>query len=221
VLLHVSCHNPTGADLDLEQLSEVVDPIVAKSMVHLVDAAYLGLGVGFAEDVKAPQLIVSRAPEALVAFSCSKNLGLYRERIGAFLDLIASSSSTTAINCHVQYLARTVYSTPPNHGAATVATILGDPAMKKLWLSEPDTATAHINAMRTQLASYGRVGEINLGVIASQKGMFALLPLSVERVSRLKDEFSIYMAPSGHVNLAGLSASNIPYFVSSLTKVIA
>lgn len=93
--------------------------------------------------------------------------------------------------------------------------------MKKLWLSELDTATTRINAMRTQLASYGRVGEIDLGVLANQKGMFALLPLSVERASRLKDEFSIYMAPSGRVNIVALNTGNIPYFVSSLTKVIA
>lgn len=109
MLLHAYCHNPTGADLDLEQLCEVVDLIVAKGIVPLVDAAYLGLGVGVAEDVKALQLIVSRAPEALVAFYCSKNFGLYRESIGALLVLSASSSSTTAIKSHVQYLARTVY----------------------------------------------------------------------------------------------------------------
>lgn len=221
VLLHACCHNPTGADLDLEELAEVVDLISAKGMVPLIDAAYLGLGSGFDQDLQALQLVVSRVPEALVAFSCSKNFGLYRERIGALFVLTESPASTGPVKSHVQHLARTVYSTPPNHGAAIVTAILVDPAMKKLWLAELKASTARLNAMRANLASYGRVGQIDLGVLASQKGMFALLPLSVEQVSRLKDDFSIYMAPSGRVNLAGLNEDNIPHFVSALSAVLA
>lgn len=221
VLLHACCHNPTGADLDLEDFSEAIDLIVAKGMVPLIDAAYLGLGNGFNQDLRALQLVVSRVPEALIAFSCSKNFGLYRERIGALFVLNRSLASTGPVKSHVQYLARTVYSTPPNHGAAIVSTILSDPAIQDVWLSELNDATARLNTMRALLAGYGRIGQIDLGALAKQKGMFALLPLSPEQVSRLKDDFSIYMAPSGRVNLAGLNKNNIPYFVSSLSSIVA
>ncbi|WP_349975068.1 amino acid aminotransferase [Pseudomonas sp. WHRI 8519] len=220
VLLHACCHNPTGADLDLEEWAEVASLIAEKGMVPLIDSAYLGLGDSLEQDVAAIQLVMSRVPETLIAFSCSKNFGLYRERIGALFVIGKDGHSSSAIRSHVQYLARTVYSTPPNHGAAIVTSILGEPALKKLWLSELVDSTQRINDMRQQLASYGSVGGIDLVALGKQKGMFALLPLSVEQVNALKEGFSVYMAPSGRINLAGLSRENIPYFVSALGKVL-
>jgi aspartate/tyrosine/aromatic aminotransferase len=219
VLLHACCHNPTGADLSLEQWTEVADLIAAKGMLPLIDSAYLGLGHSLVEDVNALQLIISRVPEALIAFSCSKNFGLYRERIGALFVVAKDGRSSSAIKSHVQYQARTLYSTPPNHGAAIVSSILTDPAMKVLWNSELVASTRRINDMRQLLSQYGRVGGIDLVSLGNQKGMFALLPLSGEQVNKLKDKFSIYMAPSGRVNLAGLNKDNIPHFVDALAAV--
>lgn len=221
VLLHACCHNPTGADLNLDQWAEVADLIAEKGMLPLIDSAYLGLGQSLEQDVKALQLVMSRVPETMVAFSCSKNFGLYRERIGALFVVGKDGQSSSAIKSHVQYLARTVYSTPPNHGAAIVTTILTDPAIKKLWISELVESTQRINDMREQLAQHGCVGGIDLVTMGHQKGMFALLPLSVAQVNTLKDDFSVYMAPSGRINLAGLNRDNIPYFASALAKVLA
>ncbi|MCE0777563.1 amino acid aminotransferase [Pseudomonas sp. NMI542_15] len=221
VLLHACCHNPTGADLSLDQWAEVADLIAAKGMLPLIDSAYLGLGHSLEQDVKALQLVLYRVPETMIAFSCSKNFGLYRERIGALFVVGKDGRSSSAIKSHVQYLARTVYSAPPNHGAAIVTTILTDPAFKKLWVSELVESTQRINDMRQQLAQHGTVGKIDLVALGNQRGMFALLPLSVAQVNVLKDEFSIYMAPSGRINLAGLNKDNIPHFASALAKVLA
>ncbi|MCF5724662.1 amino acid aminotransferase [Pseudomonas syringae] len=221
VLLHACCHNPTGADLNLDQWAEVADLIAAKGMLPLIDSAYLGLGHSLEQDVLALQLVMSRVPETMIAFSCSKNFGLYRERIGALFVVGKNGQSSSAIKSHVQYLARTVYSTPPNHGAAIVSTILTDPSLKKLWLSELVHSTQRINDMRQQLAQHGHVGDIDLAALGQQKGMFALLPLSIAHVNTLKDGFSVYMAPSGRINLAGLNKDNIPYFANVLAKVLA
>lgn len=220
VLLHACCHNPTGADLNFDQWAEVADLIAAKGMLPLIDSAYIGLGHSLEQDVKALQLVLSRVPETMIAFSCSKNFGLYRERIGALFVVGKDGQSSSAIKSHIQYLARTVYSTPPNHGAAVVTTILTDPAFKKLWVSELVESTQRINSMRQQLASHGKIGKIDLATLGSQKGMFALLPLSVIQVNMLRDELSIYMAPSGRVNLAGLNKDNIPYFVKALARAL-
>ncbi|WP_455886193.1 amino acid aminotransferase [Pseudomonas rustica] len=220
VLLHACCHNPTGADLNLDQWVKVAELIAEKGMLPLIDSAYLGLGHSLEQDVKALQLVLSRVPETMIAFSCSKNFGLYRERIGALYVVGKDGQSSSAIKSHVQYLARTVYSTPPNHGAAIVTAILSDPALKTLWISELVESTQRINDMRKQLAQHGKVGKIDLVTLGSQKGMFALLPLSLNQVNILKADFSIYMAPSGRINLAGLNKDNIPYFANALAQVL-
>ena len=85
VLLHGCCHNPSGADLTLEQWSVIADMAIAQGFTVLVDLAYQGMGQGLAEDVAGLRLLATRLGELIVAASCSKNLGLYRERTGVAL----------------------------------------------------------------------------------------------------------------------------------------
>ncbi|WP_076858337.1 amino acid aminotransferase [Bradyrhizobium mercantei] len=221
VLLHACCHNPTGADLTPEQWQEVADLLVARKLLPLIDFAYAGFATSLAEDRRGIQTILAQVPEALIAFSCSKTFGLYRERTGALFVLADSSKARAPILSSLQVLARTVYSTPPDHGAAVVRTILNDPELTAGWQGELRQARDRIANLRRELGRYGQVNRINFAALSKQNGMFSLLPLTKDEVVRLRTGYSIYMAESGRINLAGLRTSDMEYFIHSISEVTA
>lgn len=219
VLLHGCCHNPTGVDLSLEQWGELASLVERRGLLPLVDFAYQGLGQGLDADAAGLRLMVERAPEMLAAFSCSKNFGLYRERTGALLVLSASSAAVEPVRSNVQVLARTLYSTPPGHGAAVVRTILEDEALRRLWAGELEAARSRLHEVRQRLAAHGRIGPVDLAPLARQSGMFSLLPLSSDQVIRLRQSHSVYMAESGRINVAGLHTGNVERFAEALASL--
>ncbi|WP_137680106.1 aromatic amino acid transaminase [Aurantiacibacter suaedae] len=219
VLLHGCCHNPTGVDYTPAQWDEIVDLLVEREILPIVDLAYQGLGDGMEEDAYGLRKVVANVPEALIAYSCDKNFGLYRDRVGAFYALGKTADDTVRIMSNGCSLARANWSMPPDHGAAAVGLILNDEALTKQWLDELDSMRARIGEVRSQLAAAGKAGSVDLTPLGEQKGMFAMLPLSKEQIGALRTDHGVYMAGSGRINVAGLTSGNIGDFVKALESV--
>ena len=219
ILLHGCCHNPTGADYSEDQWRTIAAAIQAKGMFPLLDLAYHGLGHGFSEDSFGVRTIVEAAPETLLAYSCDKNFGMYRERVGALYAITDRTADLPKIMSNIYALARSNWSMPPDHGAAAVRIILEDEELSQMWLDEVEGMRARMRRVRTKLASYGKVGAVDFGAVAKQNGLFATLALSPEQIMMLRSEHSIYMAGSGRINIAGLTLSNIERFAEAVRAV--
>ena len=209
VLLHASCHNPTGGVLAPEQWATVSALIASSGLLPLVDSAYQGFGKGLEADSAGLRTLLGAVPEALVAVSCSKNFGLYRERTGAIYAIAATKDAALSVRTNLAGLARTSYSMPPDHGAAIVSMILGDPALKADWTAELETMRMRVATIRQRLAAgLARRWQV-LTAIAEQEGMFSLLPLEEADVMRLRADQAIYMPGSGRINIAGLKSAEV------------
>lgn len=209
VLLHASCHNPTGANLTDDQWRAVSDLIASRGLLPLVDIAYQGYGRGLDEDAAGLRTLLSAVPEALVAVSCSKSFGLYRERTGAIYAACGNAETALSVRSNLAALARTSYSMPPDHGGAVVATILGDAALKADWMAELETMRLRIASIRERLAA-GLSGRWQvLTAVREQEGMFSLLPLEEADVLTLRAKHAIYMPTSGRINIAGLKSAEV------------
>ncbi len=220
VLLHGCCHNPSGADLSQQQWQTLVSLIENKGLIPFVDLAYQGFGEGLEEDAYGLRLVLDTCEEALFAVSCSKNFGLYRDRVGMVGVLSASEASTKAVQGNLTQIVRGIYSMPPDHGASVVATILGDTGLRAQWVAELNTMRARIQAMRSHLASAMREqGSARFDFIAGQSGMFSFLGITADEVAQMASEYGIYMAPSSRINLAGLNEENMPYFSRALAAI--
>ncbi|RIV82063.1 aspartate/tyrosine/aromatic aminotransferase [Aurantiacibacter xanthus] len=219
VLLHGCCHNPSGIDYTPAQWDEIADLLVEREILPIIDLAYQGLGDGMEEDAYGLRKVVASVPEALIAYSCDKNFGLYRDRVGAFYALGKTADDTVRIMSNGCALARANWSMPPDHGAAAVGLILTDEALTKQWLDELTSMRARIGEVRSQLAAAGKAGSVDLTPLGEQKGMFAMLPLSKEQIGALRTDHGVYMAGSGRINVAGLTSGNIGAFVKALEAV--
>lgn len=209
VLLHASCHNPTGGVLSQPQWLEIAALAAERGLLPLVDLAYQGFGRGLDPDVAGLRHLLTVVPEALVAVSCSKSFGLYRERTGAIFAPTTSPAAADAVRSNLAGLARTSYSMPPDHGAAVVRTILSDPALARDWAEELEGMRQRMTGIRRALAEGLRTRWQSLGAIADQEGMFSMLPLTEAEVMRLRTEYGIYMPGSGRINIAGLKTAEV------------
>ncbi len=219
ILLHGCCHNPTGIDYTLEQWAAIADAIAETGIFPIIDSAYQGLGQGLEEDAAGMRAVLEKVPEALVAYSCDKNFGMYRDRVGALYALAESPAGLDAIFSNANALARASWSMPPDHGAAAVRLILRDPDLTKLWLEELDEMRGRMRAVRDALAEAGTAGRIDLTPLAAQNGLFSIVPVTKDEVVTLREEHGIYMAASGRINIAGLTMGNLPQFVAALAAV--
>ena len=190
--------------------------MAARGLVPFVDLAYQGLGDGLDEDAAGLRLLLDTVGEALVAYSCDKNFGLYRERVGALWVMGAASAAAPAIRDNLLSLARSLWSMPPDHGAAVVRVILDDPALGADWRIELDGMRQRINALRRVLAA----GHPRLAPIGRQRGLFALLPLGIPAVAELRERRGIYMAGAGRINVAGLRDETIAHFIASIAPFL-
>jgi aspartate/tyrosine/aromatic aminotransferase len=216
VLLHGCCHNPTGADLSFDQWRELTDIVVQRGLVPFIDIAYQGLGNGLEADAAGVRLMVEQADQALIAQSCDKNFGLYRERTGSLFVKASSTASAATAFGNMLSLARTNWSMPPDHGAAIVRTILDDADLRADWCAELGEMLARIRGLRERLAR----SDERLGYVGEQNGMFSMLPLSRDQVLALRKEQGIYMADSGRFNVAGLSDHNVERFAQAVAEKI-
>jgi aspartate aminotransferase len=221
VLLHGCCHNPCGADLSLAQWGAIADLAERQGFTPFVDFAYQGLGDGLEEDAAGVRLLVARLPEVLIAASCSKNLGLYRERVGATIFVCRDAANAKAVLSQAMSAARRVYSMPPAHGALLAGRVLTDDALATLWRTELTAMCERINTLRAdlRLALEGSCGR-DFAFIEREKGMFSFLGLSAEQAQRLRREFGVYMLDSSRINVAGINARNLDYVAQSVAKVL-
>jgi aspartate aminotransferase len=218
VLVHACCHNPTGADLDPAQWQELARLLTRRRLVPFLDLAYQGFGVDPEADAAGVRLVAEQVPEALIAVSFSKNLGLYRERVGALIVIGENETRADAALSHVLQIARSIYSMPPDHGAAIAAQIFASSTLKAEWLEELGQMRTRIADMRALLAQHLRraIGDGTFDFIRTQRGMFSLLGVSVQAVERLRDKHHIYMTPDSRMNLAGIMPHNAGYVADSI-----
>jgi aromatic-amino-acid transaminase len=214
VLLHGCCHNPTGADLSPDQWREVAAIVARRGLVPFVDLAYQGLGNGLEADAAGTRLVVEAADQALVAQSCDKNFGVYRERVGNLFVKAASAKAAQVVYGNLLQLSRTMWSMPPDHGAAVVHLVLEDPELRADWNAELLEMCARIRSLRARLAAFDE----RLAYIDRQNGMFSMLPLSQAQVLALREEKGIYMAGSGRFNVVGLSDDNVDSFAAAVVE---
>ncbi|MFD9406905.1 aromatic amino acid transaminase [Streptomyces sp. NPDC059989] len=222
VLLQGCCHNPTGVDPSREDWAALAELAARDGWVPFVDLAYHGLGGGLEADLAATRMLAARVPEMLIAVSCSKNFGLYSDRTGCAIVLGGSSRAVRHAETTLQNAARTLYSMPPEHGAAVVTTILEDGQLRDLWRAELDVMRGRIAANRTDLTTHlSALGcEAQARSLARQKGMFSMLPLSAEQMLRLRRQFAIYGTTSGRINIAGIPGHRIPFLAQGIAAVI-
>ncbi|MGB1199313.1 MAG: amino acid aminotransferase [Thalassotalea sp.] len=222
VLLHACCHNPSGMDLTNEQWQQVAEVAKAKAWLPVVDMAYQGFGDGLDEDAYGLRLMADSVEEMIVCSSCSKNFGLYRERIGATTIIASSTTNADIANSVLLSVVRCIYSMPPAHGAALVETILHSDELRQQWHAELKEMRDRINGNRQiivdKLAENGVTRDFSF--ITRQKGMFSFLGITPEQVQRLQDEFSIYMVDSSRMSIAGIANSNVDYLAKSIAKVL-
>ncbi len=214
VLLHGCCHNPTGADLSAGQWAEVAEMVERRGLIPFVDLAYQGLGNGLEADAAGMRLVVGKAEQAIVAQSCDKNFGVYRERVGNLFVKAASAKAAKIVYGNLLQLSRTMWSMPPDHGAAIIHIVLEDPELRSDWNKELKEMCARIRTLRARLAAYDE----RLAYIDWQNGMFSILPLTKAQVLELREEKGIYLADSGRFNVVGLSDDNVDMFAASVVE---
>ncbi len=222
LLLHGCCHNPCGADLNMEQWQSILELINKKGLLPLVDLAYLGLGDGVDEDASGLRLLANNCKELIVVTSCSKNFGLYKERVGAVSAISANAEESARTLSNLANIARSIYSMPPDHGAALAAQVLTDNQLREKWLEELAQLRNRIKQVRTELSNglNARQNKIDFSFIKKEKGMFSFLGISRDHVIELRERFHIYMVESSRINIAGINQKNISYIVESICHVI-
>ena len=222
VLLHGCCHNPSGADLSREQWDTLVELFERRGIIPFIDFAYLGLGDGIDEDAYGVRVMAERLPEVVVVSSCSKNFGLYRERVGS-VSVVSKDEHTAKIALgNVSNVARGIYSMPPDHGAAIVAEVLSDEALRAQWYEEVGAMRNRLNGLRQLLVD--KLGERSethdFSFIAQERGMFSFLGISREQIVRLREEFHVYMVESSRINIAGVNKRNADTIADAVVAVL-
>ena len=221
VVLHGCCHNPTGIDPTPEQWSAIAEAVAQADALPLLDFAYQGFADGLGEDARGLMHLLALGRTMLVASSFSKNFALYDERVGALSIVGADAAETASLLSHAKAVVRANYSNPPAHGGEIVATILGDHELRARWQDEVTMMRGRINGNRRRfvdgLTSAGASGD-HSGLMR-QRGMFSLLPLGEERVTRLRDEYAIYVVGKGRVNVAGLTEANLDTVCRAIAAV--
>lgn len=220
VLLHGCCHNPSGADPDSDQWRTIGARLSEAGAIPLIDLAYQGLGDGLEQDAAGLRTLAAALPEMLVASSYSKNFALYRERVGALTVVASDAAHAVRVHGHLMPIARTLYSMPPDHGAAIVARILGDEVLRARWAGELGVMRDRINEMRSELArELSQAACDRFGFITAQRGMFVLLGLSPKQVELLRAEHHVHVGPGGRANVAGLTSANVKHVARAIADI--
>lgn len=220
VVLHGCCHNPCGADLTRQQWDAVADLALERGFTPFVDIAYHGLGDGLDEDAYGVRTLAERLPELLVAYSCSKNFGLYRERAGLICAVTSTADTSAAARSQLNSIARGIYSMPPAHGAAIVGHILSDDELTASWRSELADMRERLLGVRRLFADQMAQRGADFGFIADERGLFSFLGISPAQVERLRDDHSVYLVGSSRINVAGITEANVDRLADALAAVL-
>jgi aspartate/tyrosine/aromatic aminotransferase len=223
VLLHACCHNPTGIDPTPEQWREIADVVEQRRLLPLVDFAYQGFGDGLEADAAGLRELCRSGRELLICSSFSKNFGLYNERVGALTIVAKNRAEAAAAMSHAKTCVRVNYSNPPQHGAAIVAAVLGDPDLRQLWEQELDAMRERIHSMRSLFVRTMRekTSQRDFGFLAGQRGMFSYSGLTPVQVDELRNKYSIYIVmQGGRINVAGMTEGNIERLCDAVASVL-
>lgn len=222
VLLHACCHNPTGFDLTADEWARVVEVIERAELLPFVDMAYQGFGDGVEEDLLGVRALLASGQRFLLASSFSKNMSLYGERMGALSIVCTSQDEAQRVESQLCRLIRTIYSTPPTHGAQIVATVLTDPTLRAAWLAELDAMRTRIRTMRATLrAELEKRGATSMGFITDQRGMFSYTGFTPEEMLRLRTEHAIYGTADGRICVAGLNPGNVGHVAEAFAAILS
>ena len=223
LLLHGCCHNPTGANLGSDDWQALTDFVLEKNVTPFVDIAYQGFGDGLAKDAANLRMMAARVPEMLIAASCSKNFGLYRDRVGCAMAVCSSAEQHAVVSRNLAVLNRLNYSFAPDHGAACVAIILGDTALRAEWESELNDMRATMMTIRQDLADALRrqCNSDRFDFIAEHRGMFSRLGLATPEVEALRTDHGMYVVGDSRINIAGLSGGRHEPFANAVAAVLA
>ncbi len=220
VLLHGCCHNPTGANLTAAQWDEVIALLKDKGALPLIDIAYQGFGDGLGADAAATRAVAAGTDECLIAASCSKNFGIYRERTGLLMAVARDEAQCKSAQGTLNYLNRQNFSFPPDHGARIVTTILTDPGLRADWEAELEEVRNAMLGLRTQLA--GELARLTnsdrFAFLAEHRGMFSRLGTTPEMVEKLRADHGIYMVGDSRMNIAGLNAETVPILARAIVS---
>jgi len=222
VLLHACCHNPSGFDPTADEWHAIMDVVVERELLPFVDMAYMGFARSIDDDSFVIRELAPRVPEMVVANSCSKNFGLYRDRVGSLSFLGADTQTRDIVSSQVNSYVRTLYSLPPDHGAAVVSMILNDSELHAEWVTELDEMRVRLQAMRRLLndALIEKTPDNDFSHLMRTNGMFCFLGITADKVQRLKKEFGVYMVDSSRINLAGITEDNVGYLSDSIAAVL-
>lgn len=222
LLMHACCHNPSGIDPTIEQWQAIADIIVERGIVPLIDMAYQGFATDLDEDAFIIRHLASRVPEMIVCNSCSKNFGLYRDRVGTVSMLVRDNATRDRVQSVSNNVVRTLYSMPPDHGAATVQIILDDDALREQWIGEVAAMRSRIQGMRQMFhdALQARAPAQDFSHLVAARGMFCFLGITPEQVDRLKKEHAVYMVDSSRINVAGINEDNVDRLAESIVAVL-
>ncbi len=222
VLLHACCHNPSGLDPSVEDWQAIADIIVDRKLIPFIDSAYQGFGEDLDRDAYPIRLLAERVPEMMVASSCSKNFGLYRDRVGTLSLLAADRATRDVVNSQVNNLVRTIYSVPPDHGAAVVSLILNNKDLHDEWIIELAEMRERLRDMRVLLndALIEKTPDRDFSHLLRATGMFCFLGITTAEVVRLKKDFGIYMVDSSRINVAGITTKNVNYLAGSIAATL-
>ncbi len=222
VLLHACCHNPSGLDPTEEQWREIAQVLVERDLVPFIDMAYQGFARDLDEDAFVIRHLAAQVPEMIVCSSCSKNFGLYRDRVGTLSIMAEDATVADTVFSQVNNVVRTIYSMPPDHGAAVVRTILEDDTLRATWTAELAEMRERLTEMRRLLhdALRDKAPDHDFSHLARATGMFCFLGVTSAEVERLKREFGIYMVDSSRINVAGITPENVEYLADSIAAVL-
>lgn len=222
VLLHACCHNPSGLDPDQDQWRRIADVVEQRGLLPFVDMAYQGFAADVDADAFAIRHLAERVPEMVVCNSCSKNFGLYRDRVGIVSFLAADSSARDVVGSQASNVVRTLYSVPPDHGAAVVSTILNDESLTANWKLELAEMRDRLQSIRGLLyeALKQQAPDADFGHLVRASGMFCFLGIAPEQVQRLKKDHGVYMVDSSRINVAGITEANVEHLARSIAAVL-
>lgn len=211
IMLHGCCHNPTGIDLRQDDWDFIAALCARTGAMPFVDIAYQGFGDGVAEDARGLQRLATALPEMLVAVSCSKNFGLYRDRAGLLLALAETRMARDTVQSVMDRINRLSYAFPPDHGARVVSTILETPDLRADWMTEINEMRTRLTDLRSGFAQSLRdaAGSDRFHFIAEGRGLFSLLPATPDQVRHIRETDGVYLIEDGRINIAGLTQETI------------
>jgi len=222
VLLHGCCHNPTGANLTSEQEDQLITILSNNGVIPFVDIAYQGFGDGLEQDARFTRKIASQLPECLIAASCSKNFGIYRERTGILIAITCDPQQRALTQGNLSFLNRQNFSFPPDHGARLVTMILEDTTLRKSWVQELEETRLSMINLRKQLANelHKKIGSDRFDFLAHHRGMFSKLGISSDLVEKIRTDFAVYMVGDSRINIAGLNTKTVPLLATAIAQTI-